>query len=207
MDVLNMTAGKGVPKVLLFLAEGFEDLEAVSVLDVCGWTQYREHIPKVRVVTTGIRPEVKGRFGLQIRPDLLLRDVRPGEYAALAIPGGFFSAGYGEAHDPLLYQVARSIHGAGGTIATMCVGILPVAEAGLLRGKAATTYFLSRHRDHAERLRASGCTPARGPIEVCDRIISCSGPAHSVEVALLLLESLIGPEAGREVRRFMAGME
>jgi protein deglycase len=207
MDVLNMTAGKGVPKVLLFLAEGFEDLEAVSVLDVCGWTQYREHIPRVRVVTTGIRPEVKGRFGLQIRPDVLLRDVRPGEYAALAIPGGFFSAGYGEAHDPLLYEIARSIRGAGGTIATMCVGILPVAEAGLLRGKAATTYFLSRHHDHAERLRASGCTPARGPIEVCDRIISCSGPAQSVEVALLLLESLIGPEAGREVRRFMAGME
>jgi protein deglycase len=207
MDVLNMTADKGALKVLMFLAEGFEDLEAVSVLDVCGWTEYREHIPKVRVVTTGIRPEVKGRFGLQIRPDVLLRDVRPGEYAALAIPGGFFSAGYGEAHDPLLYEIARSIRGAGGTIATMCVGILPVAEAGLLRGKAATTYFLSRHHDHAERLRASGCTPARGPIEVCDRIISCSGPAQSVEVALLLLESLIGPEAGREVRRFMAGME
>ena len=202
-----MTADKGVLKVLLFLAEGFEDLEAVSVLDVCGWTEYREHIPKVRVVTTGIRSEVKGRFGLQIRPDVLLRDVRPGEYAALAIPGGFFSAGYGEANDPLLYEIARSIHGAGGTIATMCVGILPVAEAGLLQRKAATTYFLSRHHDHAERLRVSGCTPTRGPIEVCDRILSCSGPAHSVEVALLLLETLIGPEAVREVRRFMAGME
>lgn len=126
---------KGVPKVLLFLAEGFEDLEAVSILDVCGWT------------------------------------------------------------------------GAGGTIATMCIGILPVAEAGLLQEKAATTFFLSRHHDHAERLRASGCTPTRGPIEVCDRIISCSGLAHSVEVAPLLLESLIGPEAVREVRRFMAGME
>lgn len=71
-----MTADKGVPKVLLFLAEGFEDLEAVSILDVCGWTEYREHIPKVRVVTTGIRPEVKGRFGLQIRPDLHV-PVRP----------------------------------------------------------------------------------------------------------------------------------
>jgi 4-methyl-5(b-hydroxyethyl)-thiazole monophosphate biosynthesis len=202
-----MTADKGVPKVLLFLAGGFEDLEAVSILDVCGWTEYREHIPKVRVVTTGIRPEVKGRFGLQIRLDLLLKDVRPGDFAALAIPGGFFSAGYGEAFDPLLYEIARSIHGAGGTIATMCVGILPVAEAGLLQGKSATTYFLSRNHDHAERLRALGCTPTQGSIEVCDRIISCSGPAQSVDVALLLLESLIGPEAGREVRRFMAGME
>jgi len=82
-----MTADKGVPKVLLFLAEGFEDLEAVSLLDVCGWTEYREHIPKVRVITTGIRPEVKGRFGLQIRPDLLLGDVRPGEVPTLPLDG------------------------------------------------------------------------------------------------------------------------
>lgn len=34
-------------KVLLFLAEGFEDLEAVSVLDVMGWTEYREWVPSV----------------------------------------------------------------------------------------------------------------------------------------------------------------
>jgi 4-methyl-5(b-hydroxyethyl)-thiazole monophosphate biosynthesis len=202
-----MTTDKDVPKVLLFLAEGFEDLEAVSVLDVVGWTEYREHIPKVRVVTTGIRPEVKGRFGLQIRLEVPLKDVRPGDFAALAVPGGFFSAGYGESHDPLLYEIARSIHGAGGTIATMCVGILPVAEAGLLQGKTATTYFLSRHHNHAERLRALGCTPTQGPIEVCDRIISCSGPAQSVDVALLLLESLIGPKAVREVRRLMVGMD
>ena len=32
-------------KVLLFLAEGFEDLEAVSILDVMGWTEYRERVP------------------------------------------------------------------------------------------------------------------------------------------------------------------
>ncbi|EQB22688.1 hypothetical protein UNSWDHB_3002 [Dehalobacter sp. UNSWDHB] len=30
-------------KVLLFLGEGFEDLEAVSILSVCGWTEYRSH--------------------------------------------------------------------------------------------------------------------------------------------------------------------
>jgi hypothetical protein len=141
--LLAMMADKGVPKVLLFLAEGFEDLEAVSVLDVFGWTEYREHIPEVLVVTAGLPPEVKGRFGLQIRPDLLLKDVRPGDFAALAIPGGFFSVGYGEAFHPLLYEIVRSI----------------------------------------------------------------SGTAQSVDVALLLLENLIGPEAVREVRRFMVGME
>lgn len=36
--------------------------------------------------------EVRGRFGLQFRPDLLLKDVCPGDFVALAIPGGFFGA-------------------------------------------------------------------------------------------------------------------
>lgn len=34
--------------VLLFLGDGFEDLKAVSVLSVCGWTKCRSHLPKVR---------------------------------------------------------------------------------------------------------------------------------------------------------------
>ena len=39
--------------ILLFLAQGFEDLEAIAVLDVFAWTRYREHIRKAAVTTTG----------------------------------------------------------------------------------------------------------------------------------------------------------
>ena len=45
-------------KILLFLAQGFEDLEAVSIIDVFGWTQYREDIKKASVITTGFHPVV-----------------------------------------------------------------------------------------------------------------------------------------------------
>ena len=40
-------------KILLFLAHGFEDLEAIAVLDVFGWTQYGGHLPEVSVTTAG----------------------------------------------------------------------------------------------------------------------------------------------------------
>ncbi len=43
--MMSMRTVLGTPKVLLFLAEGFEDLEAAAILDVCGWTEYRDHIP------------------------------------------------------------------------------------------------------------------------------------------------------------------
>ncbi len=196
-----------LPTVLLFLSQRFEDLEAAAVIDVCGWTQYREHLPTVRVTTTGFHEEVRGRFGTVVRPDLPVSAANPDDYVALAIPGAFFSHGFDEAFDPALYGLAKKIHANGGTIATMCVGVLPVAEAGLLRDKRATTYPFSRNHDNPGRLRELGCTPTPGPVEVCDRIVSCSGPSYSLDVALLLLESVIGPESAQEVRRYMSGTQ
>jgi protein deglycase len=192
-------------RVLLFLGEGFEDLEAVSVLSVCGWTEYRSHLPKFRVVTAGLRHEVRGRFGLRIFSDLLLHEVDPRDYAAMAVPGGFHSHGYDEAYCQRLGDLAKAIHAQGGTIATMCVGVLPVAEAGLLHGEKATIYAFSRRHDNLGRLRELGCIPTPGPIEVSNRIISCSGPAQSIEVAMLLLKNLVGANAAREVSMLMAG--
>ncbi len=189
--------------VLLFLAQGFEDLEAVAILDVLGWTQYREHIPKVRVTTTGFHEVVTGRFGIAIKPDTPLSEVNPDVYRALVIPGGFHSHGFDEAYDPRVHEIARRIHGNGGYIATLCVGILPIANAGLLRGKRATTYPHSRYHDHIGRLKASGATFVNEHVVMDDRIISCDGPGASLEVAFLLMEVLIGREMAEEVRRFM----
>lgn len=195
----------GEPNVLLLLGQGFEDLEAAAVIAACGWTEYREHLPTVRVTTTGFHEEVRGRFGTVIRPDRPLREVAAEDYGALAIPGGFHGYGYDEVFDPAVYALVRRIHAAGGTIATLCVGVLPVAEAGLLRGQRATTYAFSRNHDNPGRLRELGAIPTGGPVEVSDRIISCSGPAQAVDVALRMLEGVIGSEAAAEVRRYMRG--
>ncbi len=127
-------------KILLFLTQGFEDLEAVATLDVFGWTQYREHLRKVSVTTAGFHKAVKSRFGITISPDLLYPEINPRDYQALVLPGGFHSHGFDEAYDARIHELARKIHGNGGYIATMCVGILPVADSGLLKGKKATTY-------------------------------------------------------------------
>lgn len=191
------------PNVLLFLAEGFEDLEAAAVLDVCGWTQYREHIPTVRVTTAAFHETVHGRFGLVIKPDLLLAHVNPSDYSALALPGGFHGSGFEEAYDELVRNLALAIHAQGGTIATFCVGVLPVAEAGLLVGKRATSYPHSRRHDNLGRLRELGAVVVEEPLVLDHRIISCAGPAQSIDASLLLLEQVIGAEGARQVRRFM----
>lgn len=190
-------------KILLFLAEGFEDLEAVSILDVMGWTEYREWVPTIEVVKTGFHPTIKGRFGLETKPDIPIEQVRPGDYAALAVPGGFHSHGFNEAYDDRLRKLATGIHRAGGWIATFCVGVLPVAEAGLLKGRRAVSYPFSRNHDNLARLEELGATVATDQVVIDDRIISCAGPASSLEVAWRLLEGLIGKVHCDEVKRLM----
>ena len=189
-------------KVLLFLAQGFEDLEAASIIDICGWTYYRRHLQKVDVSVTGFHKEVTGRFGLKIKPDVLVDDIDPQGYDALAIPGGFHSHGFDEAYDAKVLNLAKSIYNSGGIIATMCVGILPIAKAGLLKGKKATTYPLSKNHDNPGYLREHGGQYSGKSIEIDDRIISCAGPAQSLHVVMTLLEMLLGSEEIKKIKEF-----
>ena len=189
--------------ILLFLANGFEDLEAIAIRDVFGWTQYRKNITKAFVSTTGFHPAIRSRFGLKVKPDILFSGVNPKDYQALVLPGGFYSYGFDEAFDEKIHKLARDIYYSGGYIATMCVGILPIADAGLLKGKRATTYPYSRNHDNIGRLKKHGAIVVNGPVVMDDRIISCSGPGSAVEVALLLMEHLLGSKTAQEVRKFM----
>lgn len=189
--------------ILLFLAQGFEDLEAVAILDVFAWTHYRQNIRKADVTTAGFHDTVKSRCGLIIKPDLRFSEINPQNFQALVIPGGFHSQGFEEAYDQRLHHLARKIHQNNGFIATMCVGILPIAEAGLLRGKRATTYPYSQHHDNIGRLKAMGADVVDKPIVMDDRIISCRGPGSSLEVAFLLMERLMGSETAQQVKHYM----
>ena len=190
---------------LMFLSRGFEDLEAAAIIDVLGWTRVRDHLAPIGVRTCAFHDEVAGKFGMRIPVDHNLRRETPDplEFAAFVLPGGFHDAGFDEAYAADLHSLACRIHANGGAIATMCVGVLPIADAGLLRGRRATTYSLSRFHDNVGRLERAGAIYTGRRTETDSRIISCAGPASSVEVALELVRLLTGDENASEVRRLM----
>ena len=189
--------------ILLFLCQGFEDLEAVAILDVFSWTGYREGLKTATVTTAGFHDRVTSRCGLPLGPDVLYPELDPSRFQALVLPGGFHDQGFEEAYDPRIHRLARQVHQNGGIIATMCVGILPLADAGLLKGVAATTYPYSRYHDNIGRLKAGGARVVDQSVVMDNRIISCSGPGSSLAVAFLLMDALLGPETTRQVKQFM----
>jgi len=87
--------------------------------------------------------------------------------------------------------------------ATMYVGALPIADAGPLENKRATTYPLSQFHDNVARLKAGKAMYTGGKIEVDSNIITCMGPSSSLEVAYQLVEVITDKANADEVKRLM----
>ncbi len=192
-------------KILMFLSQGFEDLEAITIIDVVGWTRFRDELVALDLRTCAFHDQVIGKFGTRIKVDWNLQMQTPAleEFAAFVLPGGFHSAGYDEAYSDAIHAIAAKIYAQNGVIATMCVGAIPIADAGLLENKKATTYPLSRFHDNVARLKAGKAIYTAGKIEVDANIITCAGPAFSLEVAYQLVEALTGKANADEVKRVM----
>ncbi|MFQ5771340.1 MAG: DJ-1/PfpI family protein [bacterium] len=173
----------------MFLSQGFEDLEAVTIIDVRGWTGVREYLTPIELKTCAFHDEVVGKFGIKIKVDFNVKKqiLQLDEFDAFVLPGDFHSAGFDEAYSEDIHEITRTIHRNGGVIATMCVGVLPISEAGLLEGKKATTYNLSRFHDKVGRLQQGKAIYTGKRVEMDARIISCAGPASALQVAYKLV--------------------
>ncbi len=186
-------------KVLLLLAKGFEAYEASVFTDVLGWSG-AETSKKVPVESAGCRLHIDCAWNFRITPDLQLSEVVVNNYAALAIPGGFGSAGfYEDAYQDEFLEIIKKFKLAGKIIASVCVGALPVGKSGILRGKKATTYHLLRDGKR-KQLAAFGVNVQDEHLVVDDNIITCSSPAYAVDVAFKLLELLTDENNCKQVR-------
>ncbi len=131
----------------------------------------------------------------------MLDQVHAKDYKALVIPGGFNDSGWGEVYNKKVLALINEVYKNTGFIATMCVGALPVAKAGILKGKIATTYSQSKRRDNLQILRSCGAIPVKKRIVVSERIITNRGPDTAIDVAFKLLEMLNGKEDMKKVKK------
>jgi 4-methyl-5(b-hydroxyethyl)-thiazole monophosphate biosynthesis len=189
-------------KVLIFLSQGFEEIEAAAFIDVFGWTRTTEGVEPVEVVVAGLHPEIRAAHSLVVKPQHLLEELNLAEFSALALPGGYHDRGFTEVYSQRVLEAIRTIYHNGGIIATVCVGAKPVAAAGLLRGKEATTYPFDEGR-HTSFLVEHGAKVVKRDVIVSDRIITSTGPATAFTVAFKLLEMLNGKDDVERVKKAM----
>lgn len=189
-------------KILLFLAKGFETMEASVFIDVMGWARNDYHYD-VEVVTCGFQKTVTSAFGITVMVDVLLKDICAEDYDALAIPGGFEEFGfYEEAFSQELADVIRKFNDKNKMIASVCVGALALAHSGILTDKKATTYHLNNGR-RQKQLAEYGVEVVNMPVVITDNIITSYCPQTAPEVAFVLLENLIGTDKMHIVKKAM----
>lgn len=189
-------------RVLLLLANGFEAFEAAAFTDVLGWAD-TYGAERIEVVSAGLHPRLRCTFGFDAVPDALLSEINVAEFDALAIPGGFETAGfYEDAYSAEFLAVIREFHGAGKPIASICVGALPLAKSGILAKRRATTYHLLGGK-RQKQLAEMGSEVVDAPIVYDGNVITSTSPATAVDVALALLEMLTSRKNMGMIRELM----
>ena len=188
--------------VLLLLCEGVELFEAAAFHDVLGWSGEHGSEP-VQVTTVGLKSEVTCTFGTRVIPDALLPEIEAEKFDALAVPGGFESFGfYGEAYSEPVVRLIRRFGELKKPVASICVGALPIAHAGLLTGRRGTTYHL-QDGQRRQQLAEFGVEVIDQPLVQDGNIVTSTSPATAVEVALCLLAELTGAENADRIRYLM----
>jgi len=189
-------------KVLLLLANGFEEYEASAFTDVLGWSRAFGNVP-LEVVTVGRHSKLKCTWNFTVIPEKLLNEINADEYDALAIPGGFEKAGfYEDAYSEDFAEIIRRFHEKSKIIASICVAALALGKSGILKGKNATTYHLLEGRRRKE-LSKFGANVLDEHVVIDKNIITSSCPATAIDVAFALLELLTDKDNCNKVKEWM----
>ena len=176
--------------VYVFLADGFEEIEALATVDVL-------RRAGVKVTTVSINPTemVNGAHGIPVVADALFADCSYNEADMLVLPGGMPGAANLDAHEGL--RAAISAHAeAGKWLAAICAAPMVYGHMGLLNGKKATCY-------PGFEGELAGAIYTAAPVEKDGNIITGKGPAVVLPFAYALAEALVGEEVVAQVK---AGM-
>ncbi len=176
-------------RVLVPLAEGFEEIEAVTVIDIL-------RRAGVEVLTAGLEPgPVTGSHGIGVVADATLDEALDQDFDMMALPGGLPGADHLE-NDPRIATMLRRLADSGRFTAAICAAPRVLAAAGLLDGRSATSYpgFLDPQR-------TPGLELSEAAVVEDGTVITSRGPGTAMDFALALVERL----AGQDVRASVEG--
>lgn len=184
-----------MPKILVLLAEGFEELEVVAPVDIL-----RRGGVTVKLTSLLREVQVVGRNQIGLLAETALEDEDPMEYDAVLIPGGAPGVQKLMSHYPvteLLKEFARRKK----WIAAICAGPLVLAKAGVL-----TNATITSHPSVKDDLQDHIKSYSEKSVVLSDKIITSRGAGTAAEFGFTLLELLMGKEEVEKVQKAMVFM-
>ena len=180
--------------IYVFLATGFEDIEAIAPVDIM-----RRAGLKVQTVSITGEKVVQSAHGVGITSDILLSEVDFQQADMLVLPGGLPGSTNLDACQPLTQAIKRHFE-EGGTIAAICAAPLVFGHLGLLEGRRATCY------PGVER-ELKGADYTAAIVEQDGNIITGKGPAAAFEFGYTIVDFFLGEGASMPLRKGMIYQE
>lgn len=176
-------------RVLVPLARDFEEIEAVTIVDVL-------RRAGVEVVTAGLEPgPARGAHGISLQTDAHLDDLAGAEFDMIALPGGMPGADHLK-NDARIQELLRSMSTQERWTAAICAAPIAFGPAGIAKGRSVTCY-----PGFGDQVTGASCREER--VVVDGKLITSRGPGTALEFALTLVERLLGPEPAAELEKAM----
>lgn len=175
-------------RVIVFLAEGFEEVEALTVVD---------YLRRVDIVVDTVsitnEKQVKGAHNIVVMADKIIDELEDlVNYTTVIIPGGMPGATNLRDNEKVT-NIVKGIYEKQKLVAAICAGPIVLHRAGILNDKLVTSF-----PGFEEEL--AGAVYTGKNVERDGNIITARGPYFAVDFALEIVDYLLGEEKVEELK-------
>lgn len=168
--------------VLVPLAQGCEELEAVTIIDLLRRAE-------INVITASLDgATITASRGVKLVADQSLDEVIEQDFDMIVLPGGVSGANHLD-DDERIHALLKKMHKAGKYTAAICAAPKVLANAGLLEGKKATSY-----PGFIDKMDLPQTRVLEETVVIDDKLITSRGPGTAMDFALTLIEKLSGKQ-------------
>ncbi|MBQ1217734.1 MAG: DJ-1/PfpI family protein [Clostridia bacterium] len=173
--------------VYLFLAEGFEEIEALAPVDFL-----RRAGVSVTTVAVGDALSVRGAHGIEVRADALLSQTDCSDGEMIVLPGGMPGTTHLD-ECPAMSEILASASARGAYLAAICAAPMVLGKRGYLNGRSAVCYpgFESE---------LAGASISVSPVVRDGKMITAKSAGVAWQFAYRLAEALVGTAIAEQVR-------
>ena len=178
-----------MPKVVVLLAEGFEEVEAVAIVDVLRRAE-------IEVTLAGLHEgPVTSARKIRVLPYVVIDEISTDRFDMIILPGG--QPGSDNLNnDARVRSLVREFHSKGKLTAAICAAPYVLANAGILDGKRVTSY--PTYRD-----RLGNVTYEEQTVVEDGNVITSRGPGTALCFGLSIVARLAGKEKANQIRQAM----
>ena len=175
-------------KVLIHLADGFEEIEAITTIDIL-----RRANIDTKTVSIKDCLQVIGAHGIEVRADIGFARANYEDADMIILPGGQPGSNNLAKHEGLAEKIKEQ-HSKGKWLAAICAAPLVFGQMGLLEGVEAICY-------PSFESELKGAEISTNTVVVSGKFITAKSPGVTMDFAIEIVKQLIGEEAAAQIEQ------